>query len=331
VAATPINRDSSVSNAVIDYGTRQSRLTLAIGLLEMGQEVCSITGGLSTDPTSATAVTASSIITATLGTLKAFAEKRKEYLAALEQAEIEGLESDAQVKTLLLGMSTLEVDSLEAALLLQQEEGRLVALYREKGELERTIAESAEAVADRYFADPVHRLRSQHDTVLANFSFDEAQKWLFFMVRALEYKWNTPFTNYLYLGQRWSTETLFKLRNAAELELFYNAMIAYESQIQLPKDDYFDWFSVREDFFGYKRTNNLGQLLFYVDTATGQSENAIEAFRRRLRRLQDSQATFNSISARCAKSRAARSSVARVSTMPARSSARGCSWTRFDG
>ena len=284
-----IGRALSVSNAVIDYGNRQSLLTLGVGLCETVQEVCAITGGLSTDPSSATAVTASSIVSGIAGVTKAFLEKRKEWLAALEQAEIGGLESAAQVKTLLLGMSTLEVDSQETALLLQQEQGRLAALYHEKSEMERTIAESDSAVADRYFADPIHRLRSQHDTMLANLSFDEAQKWLFFMARALEYKWNTPFTNYLYLGKRWSTETLFKLRNAEELELFYNAMIAYESQIQLPKDDYFDWFSVREDFFGYKRTNNLGQLLFYVDPATGESVNAIEAFRRRLRRLQDAQ------------------------------------------
>ena len=284
-----LERATSISNVVILFGSQQSLLTLFVGLLEAGQEAAGITGGISADPVSPVIGAISATVTLLLGTKKAELQSKKDELSALQEAQIEGLESAAQVKTLLLGMSTLVVDSQEAALLMEQERGRLVALYREKGELERTIAESGEAVADRYFADPVHRLRSQHDTLLANFSFDEAQKWLFFMVRALEYKWNSPFTNYLYLGQRWSTETLFKLRNAAELELFYNAMIAYESQIQLPKDDYFDWFSVREDFFGYKRTNNLGQVLFYVDPESGQSVNAIEAFRRRLRRLQDAQ------------------------------------------
>jgi hypothetical protein len=282
-------RASAVSNAVIVFGNQQAELTQSVGELQAIQDAAAITGGMSADPVSVPAAIISATVTLGVGLIKSWVEKKKEEMAALEQAHIGGLESAALVKTLLLGMSTLAIDSQEALLLMEQERGRLVALYREKGELEQTIAESAEAVADRYFADPVHRLRSQHDTVLANFSFDEAQKWLFFMVRALEYKWNTPFTNYLYLGQRWSRETLFKLRNAAELELFYNAMIAFESQIQLPKDDYFDWFSVREDFFGYKRTNNLGQLLLYVDAATGESVNAIEAFRRRLRRLQDAQ------------------------------------------
>ncbi len=42
----------------------------------------------------------------------------------MEQAEIEGIESAAQVKTLLLSMNTLAIDSQEAALLLKQEMGR---------------------------------------------------------------------------------------------------------------------------------------------------------------------------------------------------------------
>ena len=114
-------------------------------------------------------------------------------------------------------------------------------------------------MADRYFADPVHHLRYLHQTMLANLSFDEAQKWLYFMSRALEYKWNTPFMNYFYLGRRWSTGTLFKLRNADELEQFYNAMVSFNSLVQLPSDDYWDAFSVREDFLGYRLTNDLGQ------------------------------------------------------------------------
>ncbi len=211
-------------------------------------------------------------------------EAEKEKLGAMEQAEVEGIETAARVKTLLLGMSTLAIDSQEAALLLKQELGRLTALLREKADLERTLAESEPGLAGRYFADPVHHLRYQRQTMLANLSFDEAQKWLYFMARALEYKWNTPFVNYFYLGRRWSTGTLFKLRNAEELEGFYNAMVSFNSLVQLPKDDYYDWFSVREDFFGYKGGTNR-----YVDPVTGQSLDATNAFRQQLMRLRDVQ------------------------------------------
>jgi hypothetical protein len=285
-----VSRSTQLANVTISYGVDKANLAQELAYLQGSQDNVNSIGGASADPVSIVGSIYAGLVgqfyfTPDISEL----EGDKEMLAAEEQAEIIGIESAAVVKTLLLGMGTLLVDSQEAALLLKQEWGRYAALLREKENLERSLAESDDAFSGRYFADPVHQLRSQHDTLLAHLSFDEAQKWLYFMTRALEYKWNTPFTNYLYLGRRWSSETLFKLRNAEELELMYNAMGAYESQIQLSKDDYFDWFSVREDFFGYRRTNNVGQILLYADPETGESVNAIEAFRRRLRRLQDAQ------------------------------------------
>lgn len=283
-------RSTALQHVTISYGVEKANLAQMIAFLQSGQDSINTVAGASYDPISLF-VSIGAGAFGYLYTTKhvAEAEGEKELLAAFEQAEITGIESAAVVKTLLLGMRTLLLDSREAALLLKQEWGRYAALLREKEDLERTLAESGDVFSSRYFADPVHRLQTQHDTLLAHLSFDEAQKWLYFMSRALEYKWNSPFTNYLYLGRRWSSETLFRLRNAEELELFYGAMNAYESQIQLSKDDYFDWFSVREDFFGYRRTNNIGQVLLYIDPDTGQSLNAIEAFRRHLRRLQDAQ------------------------------------------
>jgi hypothetical protein len=223
-------------------------------------------------------------------------ELELERQAGLEQAEIGGIERDAQVKTLMLELGTLTIDSQEAALLAKQEVGRLTALLREKADLEGTLAESQQDLSGRYFADPVHHLRFLHQTMLANLSFDEAQKWLFFMVRALEYKWNTPFANYYYLGRRWSTATLFRLRNADELQQFYNAMVSFNSLVQLPQDDYWDWFSVREDFFGYRKYDDTGtNLLYYVDPTDDSVTNltAIQAFRQKLRSLTNSLGTIS--------------------------------------
>jgi hypothetical protein len=55
----------------------------------------------------------------------------------------------------------------------------------------------------------------------------------------------------------------------------------------LPKDDYFDWFSVRDDFFGYALTDSQGQPNLYEDPVTGQLVDGIQAFRSRLRQLED--------------------------------------------
>ncbi|HVO71814.1 MAG TPA: hypothetical protein VMT24_17320, partial [Aggregatilineaceae bacterium] len=179
-------------------------------------------------------------------------ERQKEEMEASQQGQVALIEGRAEVETLRLNFNTLAIDSQEAVALLGQEVGRLVALWREKTDLENTLSENQRDLAARYFADPIHHLRYLNETMLASLAFDEAQKWLFFMARALEYKWNTPFMNYFYMGKRWSTTTLFKLRNADELIQFYNAMVSFNSLIQLPSDDYQDWFSVREDFFGYK-------------------------------------------------------------------------------
>ena len=218
-------------------------------------------------------------------------EKQKEQLAASQEGTLAAIEGQAEIDKLRLNYNTLAVDSEEAAVLLSQEAGRLVALLREKADLERTLDESSQDLAGRYFADPVHHLRYQHQMMLAKLSFDEAQKWLFFMTRALEYKWNTPFTNYFYLGRRWSSGTLFKLRNADELQQFYNAMVSFNSLVQLPKDDYWDWFSVRDDFFGYKKYDETGtNLLYYVDPANPSVTNltAIQAFRQKLKGMTNS-------------------------------------------
>jgi hypothetical protein len=164
----------------------------------------------------------------------------------------------------------------------------------EKADLEARIAETKTGLSQRYFADPVHRLSAQHQMRRAHFAFDQAQKWLFFMVRALEYKWNEPFDLPASLssdGRRWHSADLFKLRHADELVDLYQAMVEFDALFQGPSvsDDRFDWFSVRDDFLGYRRFDTNGAPLTYVDPTTGETVGAIEAFRRHLGRLQDEQ------------------------------------------
>jgi hypothetical protein len=128
----------------------------------------------------------------------------------------------------------------------------------------------------------------QSDMVEADARFREAQKWLFFMARALEYKWNEP------LDDLWSRgysggkmADLFKLRNAEELWDMYTAMQGFDDAktMSTTSDDRFDWFSVREHFLGFTRNDELGQPATYIDPITGQTNDAIGAFRLHLTRL----------------------------------------------
>ncbi len=285
-----ITRAGAVSNTVIKYGNKQASLTRTIGHINATQAAMD---GLA-DTFSPEKLLKGAVIFGLLNTVvqaggeeaKGQLEGQKEELASRERADLEGIESQARVKTLLLGMSTLAVDSLEAGQLLQQEVARLAGLYREKADLEARIAERNASIASRYFADPIHRLTAEYGQILANLDFDDAQRWLFFMVRALEYKWNTPFSNFQYPpgGRVWSAGSLFKLRNSDELEAFYDAMLAFDALINRGKTYRFDWFSVRDDFMGLKQTNELGQLAMYTDPQTGRSLDAISLFRTNLLR-----------------------------------------------
>lgn len=291
-----MERAAAVTNAQVRFGDKQAELTKEIARIAAAQAACQgMADSLSIEKLTTGAFIGTLLNAAAQGygeVAKGNLEAQKEKNAATQEATIEGLNSAAQVKTMLLEMNTLLVDSQEAALQLQQAVGQLCGLYRQKADLEGTIAESSEELASRYFADPVHHLRCLNNTLLANLSFEEAQKWLYFMARALEYKWNTPFANYSYLGKLWSTASLYKLRNGEELDRFYNALASFNSLVQLPQDDYYDGFSVREHFLGYKQYDATGtNLMLYPDPGNPYGPanlTAIQAFRQKLRGLTDS-------------------------------------------
>jgi hypothetical protein len=282
------NRAASQAAVVVRYANKQAALTEEIGRINAAQAGADqLTEYFNPENLASGASIAIALnfgVQTSAELEKGAREAEKERLAGLEQAEIIGIDSAARVKTLLLRMNTLALDSKEAALLLHQELGRLVALYTEKANLERRIDESARELASRYFADPLHQLRSQHDLLQANLRFDEAQKWLFFMARALDYKWNFPMTNYPHAGKTWSAGTLFKLRNADELLAFYDAMNSFDFVATRGRAAQRDVFSVREHFLGFKTLDEQGRPAVYVDPVTGLGLDAVSAFRTNLLR-----------------------------------------------
>lgn len=276
-----IDRAAAVAQAYIRYGGKQARLVEQIGHILAVQSACSAfatTAGSSPSQLLGGAAMAALQGGAELQTSQL--EAQKERLAAEHQAQIVGLDSAARVKTLLLGMRTLAIDSLSAALMLRQELGRMTALYREKALLETRIAEAQQSLAGRYFADPVHRIRAEASLINANLHFDEARHWLFFMLQAYEYKTNTAFIH-TYLNRVISRDTFFKLRNADELKDFYDAMVALDSLETLGPTPAEDFFSLREDFMGLKQIydGNKQPVKNQIDPVTGQSYDAIGLFR----------------------------------------------------
>ena len=304
---------NAISQVIIDYGSRQAHLTRKVSEMRAIQAVANNAASAASNWKASLGVSgyaygANALIQAgaelEIGRLQAL----KEELSAEERARINDLNgtildinSKAQIKTWWLQAKTIEVESQEAKLLMIQEQGRLVALLNERDEIERRMDRENELLADRYFADPIHLLRMQTDMLEAFDSFQVAQNWVYYAARALEYKWNQPF---LHTPQgssiTWSTGSIFRLRNADELQAMAVAMDDFNALLDgtLSKDDYFDWFSVREDFFGYELTcsgeNPPFNYCNYDDPITGQpipfdpaNPPAMVAFRRHLEQLMD--------------------------------------------
>jgi len=202
----------------------------------------------------------------------------RERMAAQEEADITAANnsvlrqnSAALIATWLLDMKTLVLSSQESAIILQQEMGRLLGLMRERRTLERRIEAHSSTLKNRYFADPVHRLRYLNELVIANRTFEIAQRTVFFMARALEYKWNEEFDDFM-LGTGTSMAKVYSARNSEELQKIVDDM-RQRDDTNTGVTDYEDVFSLKEDAFGYVE----GQM--HSDPQSGQMVSATQAFR----------------------------------------------------
>ena len=183
----------------------------------------------------------------------------KERLAAAERAELASLEGvllDVDTKTriekLLLQMSEIEIESEAAALRCQKEMQRLSALYLEKESLERRKAESNKQLANRYFADPSHRLLSRAALLRSQSSFANAQRWLFLAIRAGEYKWNRPF-EYTSAGATFTKQTLFRTRDADGLDKLFLALTDWDKiNASAKRNDTLPYTSSLRELLGYR-------------------------------------------------------------------------------
>ncbi|MCC6488747.1 MAG: hypothetical protein IT364_14710 [Candidatus Hydrogenedentes bacterium] len=293
-----INAD--LQDLIIDYGDQQADLTEEIGAINAAQafanEMAAAADAFGSQPdmniAGGVVHTINAVAQAAFEVGKAFLEGDKEQLAAQEEADIVAKQdllldnnSQALIKNLMLEQSILAIDSLEAALLLAQEISILDGLMIEKQLNETRLLESGQNLVNRFFADPVHRLRVQRDMLYAQQSYEVAQNWIFFVLRAFEYKWNVPFI-YSDPTGAWSIQSIFRARNALELNRLKNALTAFDGLLQGTSrtDDRFDWFSFTEDFLGYKQLAEDGVTeLTYLDPNVGDVVTAKEIFRRHLK------------------------------------------------
>ncbi len=281
-----IARSGDIQDVVVDYGNQRSAIEQEIGRIEAAQKFTEVLAN-ACNPANWAEVT-TSVISAGM---RIYGEVRKgelgaerERLAAQEKADIEGIDSTAKVETMLLDMKTLVLSSQENAVILQQEVGRLTGLLRERKTLERRIDSHTNTLANRYFADPIHKLRYLNELLIAERTFTIAQQTAFFMARALEYKWNVPFDAFLQgVGSgTTSMAAIYRARNAQELQLIVDDMRLADGT-NIGVTNYESQFSLKEDAFGYAEMEN-GSPALYPDPISGEMVGATQAFRSLLAR-----------------------------------------------
>jgi hypothetical protein len=90
------------------------------------------------------------------------------------------------------------------------------ALLAELDRIEKKRDSTVAAIRKKSYADPMNYYRAEAALIDADESFATAQRWMFYTLQALNYKWNGKFA-IVQGSKRYDTSTLFKSRNAMEL------------------------------------------------------------------------------------------------------------------
>ncbi len=168
-------------------------------------------------------------------------------------------------------------------------------------EVERITAareSDSQAVRKNYYADPIHYVRSENALILADAAFRNAQRWIFYTQRALEYKWQQAFSRTENSAQgirSFDSGTVFKLRNARELDDLLTQLKGWNDDraIQDRPNAHTSFISLRHDVltpnpYALNSTPALqADTGLRVDLVTGETVSQLELFRRLLARKRD--------------------------------------------
>ena len=127
--------------------------------------------------------------------LSGFLQGQRDILQATQQADIDGIQSQATIKQLLLEQAMIYLSLERARKVVERERAR----YRELlVELTRSIANYQTARADftdAYFNNPAYRLDHDQLAEAAETTFETAMTECYYAAKALEYLWSEKFNN----------------------------------------------------------------------------------------------------------------------------------------
>jgi hypothetical protein len=172
-------------------------------------------------------------------------EAKFEYL----NQEAASINSAAQIKTWFLELRTLEIDMYDAEIRYSQEVNRLAQMYNEIENKVMRRDRALKRLTRRSFADPTYRIEATNAALKAEDSFRIAQIWVYFMAKALAYKWplkeSDPHLSYI-------LQEILQARTAEKLKSLANEMRNYDTTNQgNPGASYYYWnYSLCKDYLG---------------------------------------------------------------------------------
>lgn len=166
------------------------------------------------------------------------------------------------------------------------------ALLNEVQRITASRSANTQAVRSKFYADPIHYIRAENALIEADESFRDAQRWIFYTLKALEYKWQQKFSRTD--GSRsYDTGTIFKLRNAKELDDMLSQMVQWDAAREaenIPGEGT-SFISLKNDVLtpnpGVLRATGTADTGTRVDFLTGETVTQTELFRRKVLRQMD--------------------------------------------
>ena len=253
-------------------------------------------------------VVATAVNVSVQGAAAAITETRQrdiDYASVAYQAELQHADNALTVnqarQQLTEAEAELHANTLELkdnALALAQVQAQIASLHAEITRIAAKQEDDSLQVRKSYYADPIHYVRSENALILADAAFRNAQRWIFYTQRALEYKWQQPFVRSEVSAQgvrSFDSGTVFKLRNATELDDLLTQLKGWNDDrlIQDSGNDHTTFISLLNDVLAPNPNalNTTPALQIdrglRVDLETGETVTQVELFRRKLARAKN--------------------------------------------
>lgn len=208
-------------------------------------------------------------------------------LAALERASLMSTErglldanSRAHIRNLLLELKTAELDIARSMTTLAQEAERLTSMLNKAKRIKAQLKAHDTEQLDRYYADPLHFTRLTSHATKAEKAFENLQKWLFYAVGALEYKWQEPFAD---RSNGYNKASLFNLYTIEELNSYYTSLVHFDNARNLHSTQQaIDTFSLKKHFFSYFDEIQGKTQWYPAPSGSGEMLTADDAFKAKL-------------------------------------------------